>query len=328
MASSQTSTSRVTKKQKFTINPPRQLFIDLTKDDIKTPSPKQKPQSPHAPNVPIKTPSTRGTSSSSSIASKLNSSPFYSSFPTTNPYLSYNNSPPLRVPHPSPLHEHQPMDITFTVSPITPLDYAFNTPSPPLPSPSIVAYPIPFNLLDPMKQLVYVKNKNVKPLKTTVLHFPELCAQLFDGTITTGIKGGGLSSHEPVYVGEPHMVEDADATKRRQPTDGVEEEILGVLKVIAGKIVESEPPRKLEPPTLKDCQGNLIDLKWVEDDPLYEVALAIFCEPTDRYREGWMKLKPKRYVGWVKMIGRSKGFMYQYRHFTSNLSAFWLTCGD
>ncbi|GKB91482.1 hypothetical protein Tco_0963754, partial [Tanacetum coccineum] len=112
------------------------------------------------------------------------------------------------------------------------------------------------------------------------------------------------------------MVDDADATKvpntesskatskapcavknkrkRRQPTDGVEEEILGVLKVIAEKIVESEPPRKLKPPTLEDCQGKLIDLKWVEDDPLYEVALAIFCEPNDRYREGWMKLKPER----------------------------------
>ncbi|GJS88081.1 Myb/SANT-like domain-containing protein [Tanacetum coccineum] len=188
-----------------------------------------------------------------------------------------------------------------------------------------------FNLTEEEWELEIMKNKNVKPLKTTVLHFPELCAQLFDGTMATGIKGGGPSSHEPVYVGEPHMVEDADATKvpntksskatskapcavknkrkHRQPTDGVEEEILGVLKVIAEKIVESEPPRKLKPPTLEDCQGKLIDLKWVEDDPLYEVALAIFCEPNDRYREGWMKLKPERYVGWVKMIGRSKGFM-------------------
>ncbi|GKA39963.1 hypothetical protein Tco_0732556 [Tanacetum coccineum] len=41
------------------------------------------------------------------------------------------------------------MDITLTLSPITPLDFAFNTPSPPPPpSPPIVAHPIPFNLLD------------------------------------------------------------------------------------------------------------------------------------------------------------------------------------
>ncbi|GJY69616.1 hypothetical protein Tco_0472598 [Tanacetum coccineum] len=149
MATSQSPTSRITKKPKITIKPPsKKLFIDLTKDDVKTPSPKNKPQSPHAPNAPIKTPSTRDTSSSSSIASKLNSSPFYSSSPSTNPYLSSNNSPPPRVSHPSPTHERQPMDIIFSLSPITPLDYAFNTLSPPLPSPPIIAYPIPFNLLD------------------------------------------------------------------------------------------------------------------------------------------------------------------------------------
>ncbi|GJT31330.1 hypothetical protein Tco_0911605 [Tanacetum coccineum] len=122
---------------------------DLTQDDVKTLLAKHKPLSPNAPNAPFKTPSTRGTSSSSSIASKLNSSPFYSSTPSTNPYLSSNNSPPPRVSHHIPSHEHQPMDITLTLSPITPLDFAFNTPSaPPLPSPPIVAHLIPFNLLD------------------------------------------------------------------------------------------------------------------------------------------------------------------------------------
>ncbi|GJS17423.1 hypothetical protein Tco_0411895 [Tanacetum coccineum] len=41
------------------------------------------------------------------------------------------------------------MDITLTLSPITPLDFAFNTPSPPpLPSSTIVPHPILFNLLD------------------------------------------------------------------------------------------------------------------------------------------------------------------------------------
>ncbi|GJX92688.1 pre-mRNA-splicing factor ATP-dependent RNA helicase DEAH1-like protein [Tanacetum coccineum] len=141
MASSQTSTSRVTKKPKITIKPPRQLFIDLTKDDVKTQSPKHKPLSQHAPNAPIKTPSTRGTLSSSLIAFKLNLSSFYSSSPSTNPYLSSNNSSPPRVSHPS-THGHY--SYTFTNH----STYAFNTPSPPLPSPPIVAHPITFNLLD------------------------------------------------------------------------------------------------------------------------------------------------------------------------------------
>ncbi|PWA93318.1 hypothetical protein CTI12_AA071570 [Artemisia annua] len=187
-----------------------------------------------------------------------------------------------------------------------------------------------YNLTEEEWDLEILKNKNVKPLKTTVLHFPELCAQLFDGTMATGVKSCGPSLHEPVRAGEPHVVEDDHETevpntesskatsksscvvknkRKRKQLDGVEEEILGVLKVIAEKIVESEPPLKPEPPTLEDCQSKLIDLKRVEDDPLYEVALAIFCEPNDRYREGWMKLKPERCVGWVKMIGRSKGFM-------------------
>nr|GEV75192.1 hypothetical protein [Tanacetum cinerariifolium] len=142
-----------------------------------------------------------------------------------------------------------------------------------------------FNLTEQEWELEIV---NVKPLMTTVLYFLELCAQLFDGTMATGIKGGGPSSHEPVYVGEPHMIEYADATKvpntesskstskapcvvknkrrRRQPTDGVDEDILGVLEVTAEKIVESEPPRKLEPPTLEDCQEVTAE-KIVESEP-------------------------------------------------------------
>ncbi|GJU11137.1 hypothetical protein Tco_1133533 [Tanacetum coccineum] len=159
MASSQTSTSRATKKPKITIKPPRELFIDLTQEDAKTPSPKHKPISLNEPNAPFKTPSTRGVTSSSLIASKLNSSLFYSASPSINPYLSSNNSPPPRVSHPIPSLEHQPMDITLTLSPITPLDFALNTSSPPLiPSPPIVAHPISFNLFMTTKQLAYLED--------------------------------------------------------------------------------------------------------------------------------------------------------------------------
>lgn len=84
---------------------------------------------------------------------------------------------------------------------------------------------------------------------------------------------------------------------------------MGVLKTLADKINECEPPPKSEPPSIQDCQNKLTDIGWVEDNQLYEVALAIFCEPNDRYREGWMQLKPDRCANWVKMIGRSKGFM-------------------
>ncbi|GJV46345.1 hypothetical protein Tco_1430881, partial [Tanacetum coccineum] len=42
-----------------------------------------------------------------------------------------------------------------------------------------------FNLTDEELELEILKNKLVKPLKSTTLYFPELCAQLFDGTMAT-----------------------------------------------------------------------------------------------------------------------------------------------
>ncbi|GKA53188.1 alpha/beta hydrolases superfamily protein [Tanacetum coccineum] len=128
--------------------PSRNFFINLTNKDSKTPSPQQQPKSPNVASAPPKTPSTKGTSSSS-INSKLNSSPVYSTSPSTNAYLSSSNSPPRRVPHSPPTQDNEPMDITISLSPITPLEDSFNTPSPPtMPSPPIFGHPILFNLLE------------------------------------------------------------------------------------------------------------------------------------------------------------------------------------
>lgn len=52
------------------------------------------------------------------------------------------------------------------------------------------------------------EKKLVKPLKSTTLHFPELCAQLFDGTMATGYKSRGTKSHVPAPVVEPHVTKD------------------------------------------------------------------------------------------------------------------------
>ncbi|GJX01217.1 putative reverse transcriptase domain-containing protein [Tanacetum coccineum] len=81
----------------------------------------------------------------------------------------------------------------------------------------------------------------------------------------------GTRSHEPTRVVEAHVIEDDEVIgvlgttsqkphskvhcaaknkrKRAQQMDGVETEILGVLKGIAGKIIEPEQPPKPEPPT-------------------------------------------------------------------------------
>ncbi|GJX83404.1 hypothetical protein Tco_0332885 [Tanacetum coccineum] len=65
MASTRASISKASKRPKINIIPPKQLFVDLTQDDTKTPSPKLQLSSPSAPNAPSKTPSTKDTSSSS-----------------------------------------------------------------------------------------------------------------------------------------------------------------------------------------------------------------------------------------------------------------------
>ncbi|GKE10984.1 hypothetical protein Tco_1414535 [Tanacetum coccineum] len=76
--------------------------------------------------------------SSSSIASKLKS-PTSSTSPSTNGYLNSPLYPPPRVPPPPPTQESKPMNITLTLSPITPLDIQFITPSPP---PPLFGHPI------------------------------------------------------------------------------------------------------------------------------------------------------------------------------------------
>ncbi|GKE77138.1 hypothetical protein Tco_1543258 [Tanacetum coccineum] len=138
MESTKASTSKPFKKPKINIIPPKQLFVDLTQDDTKTLSPKHQLSSPSGPNAPSKTPSTKGTSSSSIdyTPKSLTSSASLS----TNGYLNSPSSPPPRVPPPPPTLENASMDITLTFLPITLLDVQFNTPSLSLP---LFGHPIP-----------------------------------------------------------------------------------------------------------------------------------------------------------------------------------------
>ncbi|GJX74475.1 hypothetical protein Tco_0313070 [Tanacetum coccineum] len=101
------------------------------------------PPKQFAPNAPSKTPSTKGTSSSS--IDYTPKSPTSSTSPSNNGYLNSPTSPLPRVPPPPPTQENAAMDITITLSPITPLDVQFNTPSP---SPHIFGHLIPWNLLE------------------------------------------------------------------------------------------------------------------------------------------------------------------------------------
>ncbi|GJV98079.1 hypothetical protein Tco_1549656 [Tanacetum coccineum] len=143
MTSTRASISKVSKRLKINIIPLKQLFMDLTQDDTKTSSPKLPNSSPSAPNAPSKTPSTKYTSSSS--IDYIPKSPTSSTSPSPNDYLNPSASPPPRFSLPSPTQDNASMDITLTLSPNTPLDVQFDTPSP---SPPIIAHPIPWNFLE------------------------------------------------------------------------------------------------------------------------------------------------------------------------------------
>nr|GEX98596.1 hypothetical protein [Tanacetum cinerariifolium] len=149
MASPQASICKLSKKPKFTIIPHKQLFIDLTQEDTTTPSPKFQDSLPSAPDTPSKTPSTKDTSSSS-IEYTLKS-PTLLSLPSTNGYLNYPLLPPHRVPPPPPTQAPNSMEITLSLSPITPLDVHHNSPSlspPSLGIPSLRIYSKRMVILD------------------------------------------------------------------------------------------------------------------------------------------------------------------------------------
>nr|GEX44490.1 hypothetical protein [Tanacetum cinerariifolium] len=67
----------------------------------------------------------------------------------TNPFLDDPLDAPLRPSNPLPLQSHPSLDITLSISAITPLDHMFETSSPPPPpQPPLMGHPIFFNILD------------------------------------------------------------------------------------------------------------------------------------------------------------------------------------
>ncbi|GKB33135.1 hypothetical protein Tco_0872536 [Tanacetum coccineum] len=159
MNSTNASSSNPSKKIKLTIIPPRQLFVNISSDEdiTTTPSPTTTSSSPTPPNAPSKTTSTNQTSlsqenTSSSFHSKLQISPPSSHEPTSphhlNPLLDNILDVPPRPLNPQPLQSHPSLDITLSLSSITPLDHIHDTPSPPSqpqPQPPIMGHPLFYN---------------------------------------------------------------------------------------------------------------------------------------------------------------------------------------
>nr|GEW67316.1 hypothetical protein [Tanacetum cinerariifolium] len=137
MNSTKASSSNPSKKIKLTIIPHRQLFVNISSDEdvTTTPSPTTTSSSPTPPNAPSKTTSTNQTSLSqentSFFQSKLQISPPSSNEPTyphhLNPLLDNIANVPPRPLKPQPLQSHPSLDITLSLSPITPLDHIHGT---------------------------------------------------------------------------------------------------------------------------------------------------------------------------------------------------------
>ncbi|GKE83807.1 hypothetical protein Tco_1557549, partial [Tanacetum coccineum] len=128
------------------------------KDGTTTPDPITKSSSLSPPNAPLKTSSTKDTSStfgttSSSFDSKPQSSPLSSndtpSPQPSNPFLDdIMDASPIPL-NPLPFQSHPSLDITLSLSPITPLDHILDTPSPHSPpQPPLIGYLIFFNMFD------------------------------------------------------------------------------------------------------------------------------------------------------------------------------------
>nr|GEU49523.1 pentatricopeptide repeat-containing protein [Tanacetum cinerariifolium] len=129
-------------------------------DVTTTPSPTTTSSSPTPPNAPSKTTSTNQTSSShkntsTSFQSKLQISPPSSNEPTSHRPLNLllNNISDVspRPLNPQPLQSHPSLDITLSLSLITPLDHMHDTPSPPSPpqpQPPIMGHPLYYNYND------------------------------------------------------------------------------------------------------------------------------------------------------------------------------------
>nr|GEU82695.1 copia protein [Tanacetum cinerariifolium] len=125
-----------------------------------TPSPTTTSSSLTPLNAPTKTTSTNQTSSSqentsSSFQSKLQISPPSSNEPTSphplNPLLDNILNIPPRPLNPQPLQSHPSLDITLSLSPITPLNHIHDTlspSSPPQPHPPIMGHPLYYNYHD------------------------------------------------------------------------------------------------------------------------------------------------------------------------------------
>ncbi|KAJ9538368.1 hypothetical protein OSB04_031101 [Centaurea solstitialis] len=165
----------------------------------------------------------------------------------------------------------------------------------------------------------------VESLRTTSLPFPDLCAQLFEGGVSTGVASFGPSSKDPEPSVEPFHVHDVEEvevvtsqpsniassyrtnarTNRRanQPSSAVDDDIMVVLKGLVGK---HESPEKLEIPSYNACLQKLNEFELEQEDPLYVIAMSLLGDKDNG--EPWMGIPKEFAKKWIKMVGDKQGY--------------------
>lgn len=181
-----------------------------------------------------------------------------------------------------------------------------------------------FNLTPEQWELEIQTNKYVESLRTTNLPFPELCTQLFEGGVSTGVGSFGPLSNDPEPIVEPFFVSNNEemeisnsqptsstpvssvrtqvrTSKRKVTQTDIDEEILSVLKALAVKHNDG-----VEHPSYMACLQKLDQLGWAKDDPMYRIAMALLGDKENR--EPWLMISPEFAVAWVKTVGDKQGY--------------------
>ncbi|GJZ63207.1 hypothetical protein Tco_0619628 [Tanacetum coccineum] len=191
------------------------------------------------PNCTLKkTPSTIATSFITPIDHKP---PTSSTSPSTHDYLNSSMSLPQKVPPPPPTQKSGLMDITLTLSPITPLDVQFNTLSPPSP---LFGHPIPWNLLEALVISYLFKDNKLDLLVQQYEQFTISGEELIDNgfarfnTIITSLKaldeGFSIKNYVRKFLRALHPKWRAKVTAIEESKDLTSlslDELIGNLKV-------------------------------------------------------------------------------------------------
>nr|GEU58348.1 retrovirus-related Pol polyprotein from transposon TNT 1-94 [Tanacetum cinerariifolium] len=197
-------------------------------EDVTTaPSPITTSSSHSPPNAPSNTPSTKDTSSifgttSSSFESKPQSlPPTFNDTPSplpSNPFLENVMDAPPRPSHLLPLQSHPSLDITLSLSLITPLDHILDTSSPPLlqpqPQPLLMGSHYTFTLSSSTSGMLlatFACDDEDKPIPFRRLVFPSS----LDGILQSVLLGVKDRHTVPDWI--LRLVNDRDGWDKRYP---------------------------------------------------------------------------------------------------------------